>query len=148
MKTTIDMGKVIAKWKKDIEFHQGKIREIQNKMAIGQEIVSISGNGTQSPSHRADVLTTPRTPVTTLPSAIIKILEDSHDWLTTAELVKTMQKNGFKSRSGNFRLLVATTINKMAKKGRVARKKQGHYVLYASVDFGSNENNMIFDRQK
>ncbi len=146
MKTTVDVAKVNAKWKKDIEFHQGKIREIQNKMSVWQEIVLISSNGTENPTQNTG--TPPSAPTMTLPGMIIKILEDSHDWLLTADVIKALEKSGFKSKSGNFRILVASTINKMAKNNRVARKNQGRNVLYASIEFGSNGDNMMFDKQK
>ncbi|MBI4680016.1 MAG: hypothetical protein HY753_02085 [Nitrospirae bacterium] len=145
MKTTIDMDKVIAKWKKDIEFHQSKIREIQNKMDIGKEIISISIQPETVLEVQSSMMreTLSRTPATALPGMIIKILEDRHDWLSTAEVYDALKKSGFKSESKKLRLLVATTINKMGNKGRVARKKQGHNVLYASADFGSSGDNMF-----
>jgi hypothetical protein len=138
--TNIDMEKVIAKWKKDIEFHQSKIQEIQNKMAIGKEIVAISIQPATVLESQSPMMgkTLSRTPVMSLPGMIIKILEDRHDWLSTADVYEALERSGFKSKSAKLRLLVATTINKMGKKGRVARKKQGHNVLYGPATFDSN----------
>lgn len=134
MQTVIDLEKVLAKWQKDIDFHQDKIREIRGKMELAKEMVSISSSDIPVSAIPVRTPTLSSARPGTLPDAIIKTLADRNDWLTAAEVAAIIKEGGFESDSGNFKLLVSSTINKMNARKRVAKRKIG-----TSVTFATNE---------
>lgn len=123
MKKVVDVSAFLARWNKEIEFHKQKVRELEQKISVGQEMVA-SMEKTETTSEISEP-----SGGESLAKAIVNLLERKREWLGTGEIADELIKEGFdkRSKSQNFRLYVITTVPKLykSKRRRIDRTKEG-----------------------
>ena len=145
MKKLVDVGAKIDSWMGRISVvdeeiaqedarHEQKIQELtkerfllENKISVAKELLM---EDTPSEGQPQSIEAVPDN----LPAAIDSIVDAKpFKNFSAAEIADILTKNGFKSKSGNFPLLVAINLSKRSKKDKIGYIKNGRSVTYHSL---------------
>lgn len=130
MKKVVDVSAFLSQWYKEIEFHKQKVKELEQKISVAQEMASTAMPDT-SGTDSGESLT----------EAIVNVLEHRREWLGTGEIADELIKEGFdkKSKSKDFRLYVITTIPKLHIRKRIQRIKDGGRIKYGAIGLSAEK---------
>lgn len=134
MKKVVDVSAFLSRWYKEIELHKQKVKELEQKISVAQEMASME-----------NVEAVPETSLTnigeSLASAIVNLLESKREWLGTGEIADELIKEGYgkRSKSRDYRLYVITTVPKIHQRGRIQKIKDGGRIKYGAIGL-STEN--------
>lgn len=137
---SIDLDAVLAKLHSDLVMHKEKIKETEIKIQYVQELAQMAGVVT---STRA----IPKNGKRSLSDSIVGLLEERGQWLSTGEIAEELSKQGLeeKSTSGNFKMLVITTVPKLWKRKipKIARIEGQGGIKYGMLSLNPKEGSSL-----
>ncbi|MDA8171359.1 MAG: hypothetical protein M0Z48_05945 [Nitrospiraceae bacterium] len=97
------------------DLYRQKVEEIENKIRYIEELEQMAGVTMAAVAIKASA---PKSGEPSLSDAIVGLLEERREWLSTAEIAEELSRRGYeeKSTSGNFKMMVLTAVPKLWKR--------------------------------
>ena len=139
----IDTDKVLAKLYLELEDRKTKVRETEVKIEHVKELAQMVGVIISTNSTKSTNIPKGTDKKKSLTNAIIGLLEERKEWLSTVEIAEELSKQGFeeKSKSGDFKMYVITSVPKLWKRKnpKIARIEGPGGIKYGALDLNKPE---------